>query len=123
MLGICVENRQVGEVAFILFLKIERSFKNFRLPEIGAGAEAAANDTRNRIVHARDRMRQVDLVNRKKLRVLQVALEESWDVARFLEVNQYKDEDEDEPDLVAARKEADGNRKKEDQEDSFNLCF
>ncbi len=64
-------------------------------------------------------MRQVDLVNRKKLRVLQVALEESWDVAQFLEVNQYKEEDE--PDLIAARKEAELDRKKEeDGEDSIS---
>ncbi len=89
------------------------------MPEIGAGAEAAAtNDARNRLVHARDCMRQVDLVNRKKLRVLQVALEESWDVAQFLEVNQYKEEDE--PDLIAARKEAELDREKEDGEDSIS---
>jgi hypothetical protein len=67
---------------------------NFRMAEVyedEAGA-AAANERRMRMVRARDRMRQVDAVNRKKLRVLQVALEESWEVARILENSQYKED-------------------------------
>ncbi len=53
---------------------------------------AAANERRMRMARARDRMRQVDAANRRKLRVLQVALEESWEVARILENSQYKEE-------------------------------
>ncbi len=69
-----------------------------------------------RLLRALDRMREVDAVNRQKLRVLQVALEETWAVAKILEENQYKEEVE--PDLASARKEAAGakKRKKEKEE-------
>ena len=63
-----------------------------------------------RLVRARDRMREVDAVNRRKLRVLQVAVEETWVVAKILEDNQYKENDE--PELVAARKEAEKAKKR-----------
>jgi len=68
--------------------------KNFRMPEVYAdeAGAAAANERRMRMVRARERMRQVDAVNRKKLRVLQVALEESWEVTRILENSQYKED-------------------------------
>jgi superfamily II DNA or RNA helicase len=64
------------------------------MPEVYAdeAGAAAANERRMRMVRARERMRQVDAVNRKKLRVLQVALEESWEVARILENSQYKED-------------------------------
>ena len=86
------------------------------MPETESGVDATNSDTHNRMVRARDRMRQVDLMNCQKLRVLQVALEESWDVARILEKNQY--EEADEPELVSARKKAEGalKRKKEEEE-------
>ena len=64
---------------------------------------------------ARDRMREVDAVNRRKLRVLQVALEETWAVAKILEENQYKENDE--PELVAARKEAEKAKKRKREEE------
>ncbi len=69
------------------------------------------------MVRSRDRMREVDAVNRQKLRVLQVAVEETWAVAKILEENQYKAKEE--PDLVLARKEAEKarKRKKEDEEE------
>ena len=80
-----------------------------------------ANDGNTvRIVRARDRIREVDVVNRRKLRVLQVAVEETWAVAKILEENQYRDDVE--PDLVLARKEAERARKrKKEKEDVFSL--
>ena len=68
-----------------------------------------------RIVRARDRVREVDAVNRRKLRVLQVAIEETWAVAKILEDNQYKENDE--PELVAARKEAERARKRKKEKE------
>ncbi len=64
------------------------------MPEVDGEdpAAEAANERRMRMIRARDRMRQVDAANRRKLRVLQVALEESWEVARILENSQYKEE-------------------------------
>ena len=64
------------------------------MPEVEADEPGAAanNERRMRMVRARERMRQVDAANRRKLRVLQVALEESWEVARILENSQYKEE-------------------------------
>jgi hypothetical protein len=60
-------------------------------------------------------MRRVDEVNRHRLRVLQVAFEETWAVAKILEENQYKCDEE--PDLVLARKEAEKCRKRKKEEE------
>jgi hypothetical protein len=60
-------------------------------------------------------MRRVDEVNRRRLRVLQVAFEETWAVAKILEENQYKHDEE--PDLVLARKEAEKCRKRKKEEE------
>jgi hypothetical protein len=89
-----------------------------RMPELNAADPAAelANDRRDKIGLALNRMRQADAVNRDKLRVLQVAVTVTWEVAKSMEDQKFGDTIDDDEDVVAAKKAAEESRKRKDKE-------
>ena len=103
-----------GSRSVALFARSLQFSSHFRL-SASDEADGTAAENVQRLIRAWDRIREVDAVNRRKLRVLQVALEETWEVAKILEKNQY--EEEVEPELAFARKEAEGARKRKKEEE------
>jgi hypothetical protein len=88
------------------------------MPEVDAADQGAevANDRRAKIGLAIARMRQADAVNRDKLRVLQVAVTVTWEVAKSMEDKKFGDTIDDDEDVVAAKKDAEESRKRKEKE-------